>query len=300
MKVLQFTLPVPHDKSVIAEQVTLPYFYPYLHRHQEAQITWIQEGDGTLITGNNMHTFTSGEIYLIGANTPHLFKSNPEYFEQGGTKNVKACSIYFDPEGVLKPLFDLPEMKICKSFLTQHQQGFKVPAVHFNDITSGLLSIKNTTGSDQLLSFLQLIKVLQNMNQKLEPLCERGNASSITESEGIRISNIFNYIIQHHSESIALEDVANTAYMTPQAFCRYFKKHTGHTFISFLNEVRVNEACKKLTAHKFVCISTVAYSCGFNSITNFNRVFKSIVGTSPRDYMDNYMSNVSSLTKFAS
>lgn len=88
--------------------------------------------------------------------------------------------------------------------------------------------------------------------------------------------------------------------MTPESFCRYFKKHTGHTFISFLNEIRINEACKKLTAHKFESISTVAYKCGFKSITNFNRVFKCVIGISPREYLDNYFKNVKSLSKIAS
>jgi hypothetical protein len=63
MKVLQFTIPVPHDKSVIAEKVSLPYHYPYLHRHKEIQITWIQKGEGTLIAGNNMHDYSSGDIF---------------------------------------------------------------------------------------------------------------------------------------------------------------------------------------------------------------------------------------------
>ena len=76
--------------------------------------------------------------------------------------------------------------------------------------------------------------------------------------------------------------------MTPQAFCRYFKKHTLHTFIGFLNEVRINEACKKLTDGQYDSIATVAYNCGFNSITNFNRVFKTITGKSPSEYIESY------------
>jgi AraC-like DNA-binding protein len=80
--------------------------------------------------------------------------------------------------------------------------------------------------------------------------------------------------------------------MTPQAFCRYFKKHTGHTFVTFLNEMRINEACKKLANGRCDSISNVAYTSGFNSITNFNRVFKSVTGNSPREYLESYRSNV--------
>jgi quercetin dioxygenase-like cupin family protein len=80
MKVLQFTIPVQHDKSIFTRIDVLPYFYPYLHRHKEMQITWVQQGEGTLVVNNNMHIFHSNEIYLLGANQPHLFKSEPSYF----------------------------------------------------------------------------------------------------------------------------------------------------------------------------------------------------------------------------
>lgn len=295
MKVLQFTIPVAHDQSVIAEQVESPYHYPYLHRHKEAQITWIQQGEGTLIAGNNMHDYKAGDVFFIGANLPHLFKSNPEYFDANSTRPIKALTIFFNPEGVLGALFNLPEMKALKIFLQQYQQGFRVPDGKFQTVAHCLNEVKNSTGSDRVVQFLNLLKSMSAINIKLEPLSSYGDLPSITENEGMRIRNIYNYIMQNYSEPITLDDVAKSAYMTSESFCRYFKKHTGHTFISFLNEIRINEACKKLTAHKFESISTVAYKCGFKSITNFNRVFKCVIGTSPREYLDSYLNNVNNV-----
>ena len=299
MKVLQFTIPVAHDKSVIAEQVNLPHHYPYLHRHQEAQITWIQEGEGTLIAGNNMHTFGPGDIFLLGINLPHLFKSNQEYYQPDSSLRVKAVTIFFNPTGLLSAMFELPEMKAVKVFIQQHQQGFKVPSDYSHKISQAMYSVKKAKGCNQLIAFLNLLKNLQMMNVKLAPLSAFGSLPGITENEGIRIGNIYNFIMQNYSESITLEDVAKVACMTSESFCRYFKKHTGHTFISFLNEIRINEACKKLTEHKFEIISTVAYNCGFKSINNFNRVFKYIIGSSPREYLDSYNNNVNNLTRAA-
>ncbi|RYY66721.1 MAG: AraC family transcriptional regulator, partial [Chitinophagaceae bacterium] len=57
MKVLQFTLPVAHDRTIIVQEDNMPHFYPYLHRHKEAQLIWIKEGEGTLVVDNNMHAF---------------------------------------------------------------------------------------------------------------------------------------------------------------------------------------------------------------------------------------------------
>jgi AraC-like DNA-binding protein len=300
MKVLQFTIPVAHDKSVIIDQVDLPYHYPYLHRHNETQITWIQRGEGTLISGNSMHRYCEGEIYLIGANLPHLFKSNPEYFEANDNRAIKALTIFFNPDGALSGLLSLPEMKAIKILLQQYQQGFKIPSDHFAEISMSMHAIKNSSGAEQIMHFFMMLNKFLNFSAKLEPLSSYGGLPSITDNEGIRIGNVYNYIMQNFNAPITLEDVAKAAYMTPESFCRYFKKHTGHTFVEFLSQIRINEACKRLVAHKFESISTVAYSCGFKSITNFNRVFKCVIGKSPREYLDNYFNNVSNLTKIAS
>ncbi len=294
MKVLQFTIPIAHDKSVIVQQDERPYFYPHLHRHSEAQVTWVLAGEGTLITGNNMHDFRPGEIYFIGADQPHLFKSNPEYFSADNKKTIRTLTIFFDPAGSLAAFFSLPEMKTFKDFIQQHPSGFKLPFGQVEKVSRVMLDIQKAAGPEQLIHFLQLLRLLHGIS-KPEPLSATGISHGITESEGIRISNIYNYILQHYSDALTLDAVSQEACMTPQAFCRYFKKHTGQTFVSFLNEMRINEACKKLTGNKYESISVVAYKCGFTSITNFNRVFKSIMGSSPRAYLDSYLKKVEML-----
>ncbi|WP_414712767.1 helix-turn-helix domain-containing protein [Sphingobacterium sp. UBA5980] len=88
-----------------------------------------------------------------------------------------------------------------------------------------------------------------------------------------------------------MEDVASFANLTTVAFCRYFKKYTGITFINYLNQVRIQKACRMLLEKESVAISTVAYSCGFNSITNFNRVFMKTIGITPSYYCKTHKSN---------
>jgi AraC-like DNA-binding protein len=291
MKVLPFTIPVSHDKTVIVLDETLPHFYPHLHRHEEIQLTFIQRGEGTLLVGNHMHSFSSNEIYLIGANMPHVFKSNPSYFSEGNSKSIQSLTLFFNTKGKLASLFDLPELKNVHSFFSSCYSGFKVPASSFADISGRILSIKYASGLDQLMQFFQLLKSLSIL-ENLNPLSPDVQPATMSDFEGVRISKIYSYIMQHYNRDLTLEEVAAAAYMTPQAFCRYFKKHTRLTFVSFLNEVRINEACKKLIEGSYDSVSSIAYDCGFNSITNFNRVFKSTLGISPREYLNKFMSNV--------
>jgi len=291
MKVLQFTIPVPHDKTVIVQKDELPHFYPHLHRHQEIQLTWIQQGEGTLVAENNMHSFRSGDIYWLGVNMPHVFKSDPSYFAPSSNKKVQTLNIFFNVKGQLDSFFELPEIKNLKTFMQTRQAGFKVPAQHVAEISTRMLRMQDSTGVDQLVHFIELLKQLSSFHE-LEPLSSCTQPAAYSEHEGIRIGAIYNYIMQMFDKPITLEDVAKQAHMTPQAFCRYFKKHTLHTFVSFLNEVRINEACKRLTDGNYDSIATVAYNCGFNSITNFNRVFKSVTHQSPSEYIESYLQNV--------
>ena len=291
MRILQFTIPVPANQTIIVQQDVLPYFYTHLHRHREIQLTWIQEGEGTLVADNNMHGFASNEIYWLGANQPHLFKSDPSYFLPESRKTISALTMFFDPAGRLAHFFDLPETKTVKNFIQQHSSGFKIPQQHVAEISNLMLQLKNGDGVEQMLHFTGMFKKLLSY-KKMPPLSTSSQPQQYSESEGIRVATIYNYIMQHYASPITLEDVAKQAHMTPQAFCRYFKKHTRHTFVSFLSEVRINEACKKLTDGAYDSIAGVAYNCGFNSITNFNRVFKSVTSRSPSEYVNSFFQNV--------
>lgn len=291
MKVLQFTIPVPINQTIIVQKEVLPYFYPHLHRHHEIQLTWVQKGEGTLIADNNMHAFTSNDIYWLSANQPHLFKSDPSYFLPKSKKITSALTIFFNPEGQLAHLFDLPEIRNIKKFIQQQTSGFKIPQQYVAEISHLMVQVKNGDGLEQMIHFLDILRKLISY-EKLSPLSTSSRPQQYSEHEGIRIGTIYNYIMQHYDKPITLEDVAKRAHMTPQAFCRYFKKHTRHTFVSFLSEVRISEACKMLTDGAYDSIATVAYNCGFNSITNFNRVFKSVTSRSPSEYVDSFFQNV--------
>lgn len=66
-----------------------------------------------------------------------------------------------------------------------------------------------------------------------QPLTISSFAPAINDNEGMRVASIYNYIIQNYSKSITLEEVADQAFMTPHAFCRYFKSIPAITWLPF-------------------------------------------------------------------
>ncbi len=294
MKVLQFTIPVAHDKAVIVQEDEMPYFYPHLHRHNEAQLIWIKNGAGTLLIDTQMHAFKQDDIFLIGANQPHLFKSNAANFLPESELKINALMIFFDPNGILAPLLALPEMYLIKNYLQANQCGLRISIAQHDQVVQKMLAVQQSKNHGLIIAFLQLLNVLQQVESNSQPLSVNA-PKAFSETEGIRIGHVFNYLMQEYDKQITLAEVAAQAHMTPQAFCRYFKKHTRQTFVAFLNEIRINEACKKLTNGNFENISAVAYAVGFNSLTNFNRVFKSTIGTSPKSYLSSYLNKIEKL-----
>jgi AraC-like DNA-binding protein len=290
MKALQFTVPVTPDKTVIIQEDIIPQFYPHLHRHKEAQLIWIIKGEGTLIAENTMHSFKPDNIFMIAPNQSHVFKGSRQTPSNADGEGIHSISVFYDPNGHLANFLQLPELSQLNTFLKEYKCGFKLPDEYVHSVSKHILKLKASSNMDQMLHFLHLLRTFCRMSPKPKHL-STFSKEHITDGEGMRMGNIYNYVLQHFRNALTLEEVAAEAHLTPQAFCRYFKKHTGVTFVTFLNEMRINQACKRLTAGEYDSIATVAYNCGFNSITNFNRVFKSVAGASPKEYLFKYLNN---------
>jgi AraC-like DNA-binding protein len=290
MKVIQFTIPVKIDNSIHLQEDRLPYFYPHLHRHNETQITWVVSGEGTLIVGNTMHYFQSGDLFVIGANQPHLFKSEPSYFEPSNRKKVHSLNIFFNPKGFVSHLFAFPEMLSIKKFIDSSEVGMQASGKNASKLAEHFLKISNSFAGFRLAYFVELLQIMASFKHWTY-FSAHSFPRAITDSEGLRMNEIYRFTMDHFAEDVSLEQIASVACLTPQSFCRYFKKHTAKTYVRFLNEIRINEACKRFMEMNFDSIGNVAYQCGFNSVVSFNRVFKGITAKTPKEFIKTYKTN---------
>jgi len=291
MKIVQFTIPVAGEYSVVVQEDMQNWFYEHLHRHNETQVTWIIKGEGTLIAGNYMQRFKPGDIYILGANQPHVFKSDPSYFDKRKKKEIHSMSIFFNPKGFFRPLLELPEMKSVSKFIDMTFFGLQAHYLHQDILSTAMQDVKNKNNAGRLAAFIEMLQFMASL-KKWKSLSTELVEHTISDSEGLRMNDIYQYTMTNYTENITLRKIADVAHLTPQAFCRYFKKHTLKTYVNFLNEVRVSEACKKLMLRDFESVSSVAYQTGFSNAVTFNRVFKKITGKSPRQYSKEYNQNI--------
>lgn len=282
MKVIPFTIPVSGEQSIIVQEDREPHFYPHLHQHPEIQITWVRMGSGNLLVGEQVHRFEVGDVFVIGANQPHLFNSDPAYFSPDVELSIHALTLFFDPQIIGKTQQVLPELSEMGQLLKGFDRGMKVDAVQKNQVIELLLKIQVARNLQRVAFFLELLECLHATTQPV--FLSQQNTFSISESEGQRMSTVFQYLLQHYTEDLELEQVAAQVHLSPPAFCRYFKKHTRKTFTVFLNEIRINAACQLLKEESGSSISSIAYSTGFNNIPHFNRTFKRVMGQKPNEW----------------
>ncbi|MFN5020078.1 MAG: AraC family transcriptional regulator [bacterium] len=284
MKVINFTIPEKIGNSIHVKEDKLPFFYPHLHRHVEIQITWILAGKGTLVIGNNMKPFQSGDLFVIGANQPHLFKSDPSSFESNNQDKVHSLNIFFNPDGFMSSLLLLPEMYSIKKLIKSSDFGIKASEKDSSKLFEYFVKVRDNADGFLLAYFIEMLQAMANMVQ-WEYFSTESFEHMFTDSDGLKMNDIFRYTMDHFKKEISLDQIAAIAHLTPQSFCRYFKKHTSKTYTHFVNELRINEACKLLMERKYVSIGNVAHQCGFNSVISFNRVFKSIISKTPREFI---------------
>ena len=276
MKVLPFKIPKPENNALIYQEDIEIVFYDKLHQHDEIQISFIERGKGTLLVGDKVSSYSENDIFIIGSNLPHAFKS-----DKNTEDTSKMLSVFFTASSFGDSFFELNELAEIKHFLSKALQGLVIKT-HKNDIIKNFLNLKDASKLERFILFLEILKIFSN--EKSAPLSTFVYNKKYSDIEGKRMRNVFDFTLENAYQNITLDDVASVANMTKNAFCKYFKKRTNKTFVSFLIELRVENACKLLSTDKDLSINDIAFKSGFNNTSNFNRQFKMIKHMSPNTF----------------
>jgi AraC-like DNA-binding protein len=280
MKVVPFQIPKSVNESFRVQIDEVAYFYNHLHQHPEIQVTVIQKSTGILVAGNYIGRFEPGDVFVIGSNQPHVFRNDEEYFKQ--KLQAQSTSVFFDETTMGQLFWNIQELGAFQSFFDESSGGYKVSGKAAAMVTAALEALTECRSIDKIIQFLYIIKALTS-KKDLAPLASHAPARKFDNVNGHRMKNVMEFTFRESHRNIGLKEVADIAHLTPEAFCKYFKTHTRKTYINFLNEIRINNACRMLLQEED-SINAICYRCGFNNLANFNRVFKKFTGISPRDY----------------
>lgn len=282
MKVVPFQVTQTTSQAFRFQKDSLPYFYDQLHQHSEWQIMLILKGEGTLVAGDYIGRFGAGDVFVIGSNQPHVFRNDEAYYHSKKKNQAQSISIYFNEKYWGSTFWLVEEMKPVRKFLAKAQRGIKVSGPTKSVVTEQILTLQNQKETKRLSHFFLLLDTLLNAKdiQPLSVTVESGKSTS----EEKRMTDLVHFTFNQSHRKIYLSEAAAIANLSVEAFCRYFKARTRKTYTYFLNEVRVSQACQLLSTTE-KSIQTICYEVGFENVSNFNRVFKKVVGRPPSKYL---------------
>lgn len=285
MKVISFKIP-KSNKDFIRYQVDdQSYFYDKLHQHPEIQLSYVLEGEGKLIGGDYIGLFRPGDLFLLGHDVPHVFRSNKEYHDEHNGLRSHAVAVFFDHRVFTSGFYSIEELQGVRKFFEQLTGCYRVQDAARDAIVRHMLALPQTSNLERVLVVLQLVQQLMQPGT-LQCLNVTDQMHNLNEREGKRMEQVLHFLMEQSHRAISLEEVASVASMSREAFCRFFKERTRKTYVHYLNELRVTNVCH-LLLHTEQTIAGAAYACGFANLSHFNRVFFNIMGKTPREYREN-------------
>ena len=281
MKPLPFSIPKTANESFRVQVDRQPHFYDVLHCHPEIQLTLIVRSEGVYSIAHQMGRFKEGDMYLIGADVPHVFRNAMAWYDGGAGEEAHSISLFFRENSFGQGLFDLPEFLQVKQLLKSSVRGVLLSEQLAGELAPQMLEMPMLSGSSRIIRLMVFLEQIANSGayEFLSPAMEQRFQKENYE----RLNKIMAYILAHFSEPITLEEIAREAHLSPSAFCRYFKKRTRKSFVEYLNDFRVGMACKMLLETS-VPVAQVCYQTGFNNVANFNRQFRRVMGVTPTVY----------------
>jgi AraC-like DNA-binding protein len=282
MKIIPFNIPKNLKEAIRVQVDKGKHFYDNLHQHPELQITLIVKSAGVLIAGDYVGNFREGDVFIIGRNQAHVFRNDKIYFDDGYEGIAEGITVFFDAQYFGDFFWNLNEMSPVRQLVSEVGGGLRIGGEAQSSIAVLLKMIVAQNGLEKLISFFSILKILSE-NTDFEKLSQAESPLHTPQYDNERMNKIVKYTLEEYHKPITIEAIAQIAHLTPEAFCRYFKLRTRKTYVHFLSEVRINQACK-LLQNRDLLMSDIAYQVGFNNLSNFNRVFKMILKKTPSQY----------------
>lgn len=250
-----------------------------VHFHSDFELNLVLNDSGKRIVGDSIENYQDIDLVLIGPNIPHKWDGN-------NVSGNHVVTIQFHEQLLSFPILHKKLFSSIRNMLEKSKRGISFDISKDSEIAQKILEMTKMTGFNVCPAFFSLLYELStNPNQRTLASSAYDNDSIIRSSKSRRIGKITNYINKNYMNPIRLSDMSELVSMSDSALSHFFKKRTNRNLIDYINDVRLGYATKMLleTTHS---ISEIAFLCGFNNISNFNRAFKKNKGKTPSEYRE--------------
>lgn len=268
----------------IVERHKRKFTYP-AHRHKAVELNFIQNGKGVRrVVGESIEEIADYELSIIGEDIEHIW-------EQGEctSDDVREITIHFPADLFEGNLIEKKQFASIKGMLSDCGHGITFGMSAILKVYTLLDSISSEKSSfEQFIIFERILHILSESDYRL---LTSGSATKTGYGNSQdKVGFIKDYLKENYTKNIRLTQLADLTGMSPTSVTRLFKLKTGVTLSSYLIDLKCQSAARSLidTSDR---IADICKACGFNNLSNFNRLFKSRMGKTPQEYRNLYKKN---------
>ena len=271
------------DVLYIADRRKKEFTYP-IHNHEVFELNFVEHAAGVRrIIGDSSEVI--GEYDLVLITSPQL----EHVWEQNTctSEDIREITIQFDFGMVEDSIFGRNPFLSIRKMMNEARKGLCFPLSAIMSVYKELDTLSSI--KDGFYAVMQFMTILYELSrcEGARTLASSSFAKVAVEDDSRRILKVKNYINENYMDELRLAQLAEIAGMSASAFSRFFKQHTGRNLSDYIIDIRLGYATRKLVDTSR-SISEISFECGFNNLSNFNRIFKKKKGCSPSEFRENY------------
>lgn len=251
------------------------------HAHDEYELHLITATRGKAFVGDYIGDFRAGDLFMTGPNLPHNWITDCAWTKSAPNRDML---VQFSHVSVEKLADGFPEFSQVLQLLQLAESGIVFEGFNPTFARGHMESIRDSKGAERILAFVRFL-VRLNEHAEKRTLSVNRLIQPQGGSKHARIAAVVDHIVKEFCEGLSVGQAAKMAGMTEITFSRNFQTVTGHSFVEFLNRIRIGEACGMLYASDDQIIS-ISQMAGFKNLANFNRHFLKVKGMTPSEYRD--------------
>jgi len=272
-----------NDCFYIVERNKTEFTFP-LHKHFEYELNYVENAAGARrIVGDSVEIIGDYDLVLItGPELAHVWENH-----NCASNQIREITIQFSPSLFPEVILNKNQFKSIKMMFEKAQKGLAFSMSTIISVRPLLNFLPHENQSFYALSHFLIL--LHELSRRDETHTLASSSFALTEPnmESRRVKKVHDYLMVHYMEEIRLPQIASLAGMSEASFSRFFKLRTGKCFTDYLIDIRLGSAIRLLVDSEQT-ISEICFNCGFNNISNFNRIFKKWKNCTPKEFRDSY------------
>ncbi len=273
----------PLDIFYVGERHKTYFEYP-AHCHEGYELNFVENAAGATRTiGDSHETIGNMDLVLMtGSKLVHVWEQGtcPE-------QDIHEITIHMDPSVFRGALMDKRAFASIRRMIERAQRGLAFPEAAIQILRADIINLAHS--NDSFASVIRLFNLLYRLSL-VEGARELSSSSFVNareENEDERVRKVKDFIVANYMHNISLKQMADLVCMSDESFSRFFRHKTGRTPNRYLIDYRLGIAARMLLTTK-LSVAEIGFSCGFNTLSHFNRLFRESKGCTPSEFRERF------------